>query len=716
VSAPAGPPVSDAGAPLEEVREALERLGRRLDALAARLPGAAPPLPGEPLDEASRRPLAVLASLLAIGPGTPRSTALLLALDRAVYVAGADCAAVLAPTPGGELEPLAQLGFHPPLGLLPARPSVVGRALAEREIVRAGPADAGRDRLLGEHRVLHALALPVGTPAAAPAAVLLAGRRRPAPLGRRALVRLALLADRLALVLAPAGLAPPADAAGLGADLDVGRTGERIAAALARRLGAARVAVLWADGRSLRLAGAVGVPLDRPAPAPDVEPLAAVLATGRTWRAGGAAGAALADFLGAPPQLVLPLVAGGAAVGVAVAGGPAPLDPEAAAELAAAAGSALGNAVLHAAALAALAEPGTRPDADPEPAAPARDFLGLLAVVLGRVGLVRPALADPRLAGELAVAEEAAWRAAEAVRGFLGFRPGARTCALRPLDLVPVIRVAIADATRRAGARDGGPPAVTLAAEPLPPVRGDGEELREALGRVLDNAIEATPATGTVTVRARWDGGGSVEVVVEDAGPGMDDAVRVRALEPFFSTRGPGRLGLGLPVAQAIFGRHRGGLALEPGAGGVGTRVRMTVPTAAATRPGPAEGGGARVLVVEDDAAVREALVSALLQHGHAALAAGDGEEAVALLQREPLDAVVADLALAGRSGLEVARVAKRLRPGIPLAVVTAWPGRIDPAALEASGADRVLDKPISAGEVVETLEKLLAAGPGTPA
>ena len=472
---------------------------------------------------------------------------------------------------------------------------------------------------------------------------------------------------------------------------------------------------------ALRLAGAVGLPLDRVPPPPDAEPCATVLAGGPLWRAGDdePAPPPLAALLGAAPRLVLPLRAGDATVALVVAGGPAPVDAALAAPLVTPAAHALRNARLHAETVAALGEHRAGGRRVAEPAGPARDFLGLLAVLLARVGLVRERVTDPELTGDLALAEEAAWRAAEAVRGFLGFAPGARTESLRPLDLAEVVRSAVAEAVRRAEARGERVPEIGLEVEPLPPVRGDGDELREALGRLLDNGVEAVAGGGEISVRARWDVGRRVEVVVEDTGPGMEEAVRTRALEPFFSTRGPGRLGLGLPVVQAIVERHRGTLEVAS-APGQGTRVRMLLPTAAGVRArhgrvgAPAAAQPARILVVEDEAAVREALVEALTRHGHVALAAAGGEEALALLEREPFEAAVVDLALAGRSGLEVAQAAKRLRPGTPVIVVTAWPGRLHAAAVRASGVDQVLEKPVAAAQVLDALERLLAARRGS--
>ncbi len=695
--------------PLRDVRDALGEVTRRLEALAASVARLAPPGPpvGELLDEGERRRLAPLESLLAIGPDLEPEAALLLAVDRVIHAAGADCAAVFVQAPGGDLEAAAHRGFGAAAPRLPLGQGIVGRAWREGEAIRARPAHQAVDPFLSAHGLAEAIALPVGAGPDAALGVVFAGRRRPAAFAADALEVLRLLADRVALVLRTRTARGPASA--LGQDLDLAGTAARVARELAGRLGAPRLAVLLPDGGTLRVAATVGIPVDRVPPPADADPLAAVLATGRAWTGTPELPEALAGFLGAPAGLVLPLVACDAVVGLVLAGGPAPLSAGLAADVVPVAAHALRNARLHAETRAALAEQRARERRPPAAvAAPARDLVGLLAVLLARIGLVRERLTDDALAADLGVAEEAAWQAAEAVRGFLGFAPGARSGELRPLDLGPVLLGAVDEARGRSVAR-GGAPDIRVELEPLPPVRASAEEMAEALGHVLDNAAEAIGPGETITVRARWDGGSRVDVLVEDRGSGMDEAVRIRALEPFFSTRGPGRLGVGLAVVQAIVTRHRGALELSS-APGEGTRVRLTLPTAARRAEPPGNGIPPRVLIIEDEAAVREALAGVLGQHGHVALAAADGEEGLAIIQREVVDVVIADLALPGRSGLEVARAVKRIRPGTPVILITAWPGRLDATAVEASGVERVIEKPADAAQVVEAVEALLAA------
>jgi signal transduction histidine kinase len=347
------------------------------------------------------------------------------------------------------------------------------------------------------------------------------------------------------------------------------------------------------------------------------------------------------------------------------------------------------------------------------------DLVSLLAVVLGRLAAVRERLPDGEVARDLAVAEEAAWRAAGAVRSVLGFAPTQPEFRTAPLDLAALVRATVQAAEQR-WAAEGAGPRVTVEAAAVPPVHANADELRHALDHLLQNAREAGAAAAPIVVRLHWDGGAHVEVAVIDHGRGMDEATRVRAGEPFFTTKGPGRLGVGLAVARAAAARHRGELAIET-APGCGTTVRLRLPAAAGTwraphavARGPAPARPRLVLVVEDESAVREALVLGLARDDTLVRGADDIAAALNLLHREPVDAVVTDLALPSGSGLEVARIAKRLRPATAVVLMTAWPGRLEERTLETHGVDAVVEKPVGLDTLRTTLAALLAR-PGTP-
>jgi len=736
--------VSGEDGALRDLHVALARLSERLDELGRRLLATPAPEPASPpgtlLDERERRRLGGLRALLAVDPESGADQALRLAVDRAVHRAGADVAAVLVPAREGQLLVAAAIGFGSALPPGEVTDGIAARAFQEGEAVRGQAEDAERDPLIRAGSLAAAMAMPVPGGVAPPLGVLFAGRRRPAPFTGGSLQILALLADRIGAVLAagdrPRGAAgappavgvpsavgaPPVAEPPLSANLDLDQAAQAVATAAAQRLGGAAVAVLLPDSGVLGVAALVGAP--GPASPADAAlpivagegPLGCVVQSRRAWLANDGGGdAGLARLLGSPPRLVVPLLANDRLIALLAAGADRALEPGPLAPILADAAAAIHNARLYRDAVLGLAEVrSARPLADAP--APARDFANLLAVVLGRLTALRDRLKDAEAVRDLDVAEEAAWRAAEGIRGLLGFAPGQRAAPLAPLNVAQVVRDAVEQTLARWALRDAPKPAVELDIEAVPPVRGSVDDLREAVDHILENAAEAGPQGGAIAVRVAWDGGGRVEVTVEDRGPGMADAVRARALEPFFSTKGSGRLGLGLPVVHAIVARHRGKLQLQS-APGAGTTVRIALPTiASGRRPVAATSPVARVLVVEDEPGVREALVEALTQQGHVARIAADGRAALQIVEREPVDAVVTDLALPGMSGLEVARAVKHLRPGTPVLLVTAWPVGADATRLETAGVDAVVEKPVGLSEFRATLALVLARrGPREP-
>src|SRR5262249_58409076 len=109
--------------------------------------------------------------------------------------------------------------------------------------------------------------------------------------------------------------------------------------------------------------------------------------------------------------------------------------------------------------------------------------------------------------------------------------------------------------------------------------RGSETARGEALSNLVLNAVDAMPRGGRLAVKAGPRDGG-VEISLEDTGEGIPESARSRVFEPFFSTRTPERMGLGLTVAESVVTRHGGRLELssEPGRG---TRVVVWLPAAA---------------------------------------------------------------------------------------------------------------------------------------
>jgi CheY-like chemotaxis protein len=216
----------------------------------------------------------------------------------------------------------------------------------------------------------------------------------------------------------------------------------------------------------------------------------------------------------------------------------------------------------------------------------------------------------------------------------------------------------------------------------LPPLAVDADSLRQVLAELLDNAREAIPRQGVVTLAARRVDlteadcadligaavpGQHVEVTVTDTGTGIAPEVRRRLfVEPFCTTKVRHR-GLGLGVVHGILQTFRGGLRLGPDPER-GAAVKVYLPVAAeAAAPGAVR--GPRLLVVEDDPLLLGYMATALQTAGYRVEVAASGAEALAVhgAAAEPFALVLSDVMMPHMSGFELGRRLRRLDPGVNL-------------------------------------------------
>ncbi|MBI2468898.1 MAG: GAF domain-containing protein [Candidatus Rokubacteria bacterium] len=304
----------------------------------------------------------------------------------------------------------------------------------------------------------------------------------------------------------------------------------------------------------------------------------------------------LAGTLGIRSMLIIPLVSGGRLMGTMALDSPGvehaftPKQIAIARGIAAHAAVAIDNARLHEETQRALAELRATQEelvrrealrATGEFAAGmAHHVNNLLAVILARTQLVLARVREPEVARALQVIESATYDAADVVRRVLGFGRMTPEREVVPVDL-NALAEEVLEMTRslwqvHAEAR-GVEIRAVLEAGAIPAVPGNPAALRELLLTLLLNAAEALPRGGRITVRTRASGP-CVTLAVSDPGVGMSEEVRRRALDPFFTTKGPKGTGLGLSVAYAIVQRHGGSLAIDS-AEGRGTTVTVSLPT-----------------------------------------------------------------------------------------------------------------------------------------
>jgi signal transduction histidine kinase/ActR/RegA family two-component response regulator len=346
----------------------------------------------------------------------------------------------------------------------------------------------------------------------------------------------------------------------------------------------------------------------------------------------------------------------------------------------------------------------------------AHDFNNVLAVVVGRAQLLQRQIETPEVRRQLAIIEHVARDGAQTVRRIQEFARMRRTRPWQHVDVNEVVR-AIVEATRpqwidQAQAR-GVTYAMRLDLATVPPVAGDPAELRETFLNLLFNALDAMPDGGAATFATRVEND-RVVCVVADSGVGMSEAVRQRCFEPFFTTKAEHGTGLGLSIAYGIVTRHGGEIEVwsRPGEGSRFT-VRLPVgadmPPPTPEPPAPRTDRRARILVVEDESAVREVMVDVLRGQGHEVLACVDGMSALTHVEGPAFDLALVDLSMPGLSGWEVAKGLRAAQPDVPIGLITGWGDQIDFADARARGIDYLMAKPFNVDDITRLVAAVLA-------
>lgn len=327
----------------------------------------------------------------------------------------------------------------------------------------------------------------------------------------------------------------------------------------------------------------------------------------------------------------------------------------------------------------------------------AHDFNNLLAVILNNAHLALAASAGAAARREIEEIKEEAERGVSLTRQMLVFARGARSTATVPVDVRREIRYAERLLRRTIGAGVK----LDVRVSDLSDVALDPGELERMLVNLVVNARDAMPKGGRVSIAASGvalaaqdvpglAAGRYLRIVVSDEGAGMPPEVASRAFEPFFTTKPKGQgTGLGLSTVYGIVRRAGGhvGLASAPGAGTAVTihlpATTVAMPTGA--RPAmpteEARGSGERVLLVDDDEAVRRSAARILRDAGYAAAEAARPSEAIDRVS-DGIDLLVTDIALPEISGRELADRVRERMPDLPVLFISGHADEEDPSLL----------------------------------
>ena len=260
----------------------------------------------------------------------------------------------------------------------------------------------------------------------------------------------------------------------------------------------------------------------------------------------------------------------------------------------------------------------------------------------------------------------------------------------------------------------------------LLPVRVDATQIRQVVINLVSNASEALPTGGgtivvrTGSIRADDDpatsAGSSVYLEVTDTGCGISKEAIENIFDPFFTTKFTGR-GLGLAVVQGVARGHNGTLEVKSELG-KGASFRLILPTTrdpveAMSVPKRPDGwrGMGTILVVDDEKGVRDFLTQLLVQEGFTVRIACDGREGLRTFREgsEAISAVFLDLTMPDMDGLETAKALRRIKPDLPIILMSGHSIRELTRQAEGIGNLEFVQKPFALPVLLAAIRQALS-------
>jgi signal transduction histidine kinase len=359
----------------------------------------------------------------------------------------------------------------------------------------------------------------------------------------------------------------------------------------------------------------------------------------------------------------------------------------------------------------------------------AHDFNNLLTGILGYVSLAKVvAQTDAKVVAYLTAAEQACQRATALTQQLLTFaKDGAPV--RHTVSLVELLRECVGFVLGGANVRGD----IQTAAD-LWPVDVDAGQINQVIHNIVLNAMQAMPGGGTVQVLAEnvvlaagvpfpLPEGRYVKITVQDSGRGIPKEVLSNIFDPYFTTKAEGS-GLGLTTAYAIVIKHEGYITIASEVDG-GTTVVIYLPASqkatvsAQTHASIPLSGSGRLLIMDDEAIVRNVLRQLLESLGYTVECVQDGTEAVAAYQRaqaagQPFAVVILDYTIpGGMGGLEALARLRAIDPQVTALISSGYANNPVVADWAYYGFSGVVAKPYTIAQLQEALHNVLSGSSG---
>ncbi|MCX5828367.1 MAG: PAS domain S-box protein [Deltaproteobacteria bacterium] len=358
----------------------------------------------------------------------------------------------------------------------------------------------------------------------------------------------------------------------------------------------------------------------------------------------------------------------------------------------------------------------------------AHDFNNLLMGILGYIGLAKlNAQQEMVVERSLSKAEESCMRAKELAQRLLTFSRGGDPL-MKPIDIRDAVRESVKLVLSGSNIQ-----CRYYLAKHLHPVRADEAQIRQAIGNIIINAVEASPAGGSISVKGenvhyrRKAEKPFIKLTISDRGKGISKESLRSIFDPYFTTKDMGSLkgtGLGLSISYSIIKKHGGDITVQSEVG-KGTSVSIYLPaygditqvkgTVKEESPisGRPEASVKRILVMDDEALIRSFMEDTMSFLGYDVTTCDEGSKAVEMYREamasRPYDLVVLDLTV--RGGMGGQDTIQRLLDVDPAVTAIICSGYTDDPVISHCGAYGFKEawvKPVSIDQIKTTLKTIL--------